>query len=158
MSGFIFFLIVVFVILPNLSKIGKSNTNGAKQKYKTGQKTWGKPHAQMTKVITDKYGHSNKRSVRHKQMHSKDGNQVFPEEHKDHVREREKRDKRAVQVMENVMHGRKNQGITRVANKGREDWGTRGDAGLGLFGALIGMIVLGFIVYYGLEFIRNNKI
>jgi hypothetical protein len=156
MSGFIFFLVLVFVVFPNLSKIGKAKRAAQKPKFKSIQKTWGQTHTQIAKTKTDQYGHSDTRDVRHQQMHSKDGNQVFPEEHRNHVREREARDKQAKRKIEQGMHSRDNISILRAGSKGRSDWGVRGDSNKGFIGVLIGLAVLGALAYYGMELTRNN--
>ncbi|HFB54439.1 MAG TPA: hypothetical protein ENJ46_00825 [Hellea balneolensis] len=155
MSGFIFFLVIVFVLMPSLSKMGKSKRTAQKSKFKSTQKTWGQTHAQIAKTETDQYGHSNTRKTRHQQMHSKDANQVFPEEHKIHVRAREARDKLAQRNIEKAMHSRNNTAIIQVGNKGRSDWGVRGDTS-GLIKPLLIIVILGVVVYYGFEYIGGN--
>ncbi|MBL4871527.1 MAG: hypothetical protein JKX72_11300 [Robiginitomaculum sp.] len=131
---FIFIImILVFVIIPWVNK----------SKEKKGKKNnWGQSHAQ----IKNKYGHSGASNMAHKRLHSSDSSSAFPEGHKEHVQARDIRDAQENRKMEQTIHSHKNVGIVRAQNKGRSDWGTRGDKTS--FTGLIVIIILAVLLYF----------
>lgn len=123
MDGFIFIIFLLFFVFPILKKINKAARKPAKKptsKYRNLPKKsnpWGVDHGQV-------------RQERHQQLHSQDNSQVFPEEHAERVRVRDKRDRKEHRRMETNIHSRDNNAMSRVSNKSRLDWGARGESGM----------------------------
>lgn len=138
---YIFFIVfIIFFVLPWFNKAKKKNKKNARGSSNKGS-NWGQTHEQ---IKANKYGHSGASNTAHKRLHSRDTSNAFPEEHQAHVRQRDQRDRIENRKMEETIHSRKNVGIIRASNKGRDDWGARGDkASLsGLLALLIGGVVL----------------
>ena len=141
MNWFFVLIFIVFFVLPFTKKMfagGKTNTKSSKN--------WGQTHEQIQK----KYGHSGATNRAHKNLHSRDDSQVFPESHQARVRARDKRDQAKNRKMEAVLHGKNNRGIIKASNKGRSDWGER--ASSSPLKGLIALLILGLIAYSVLNF------
>lgn len=169
MSGFVFFAIIIFVVIPIIKNIA-GGTPAKKPASRTrsssgsnsgsGQKNW----TQVQKLLQeqmraqnkntnfgkkDKHGHSGARRNTHNRMHSGDGDtRVFTESHQARVKKRDTRDRSERNRIEAMLHSKKNRSIVREGNKSIDGWGKRGDgASVGgllfllLFG-LIGILVL----------------
>lgn len=127
MGGFIFFVFVAFFVIPALSKSAKRKKKPAKQKQ------WGQSHADILKAVQEqreKHGHSNAKQNTHSRLHANDESNVFPEDHLQRVRARDLRDRKKNQKIEEEIHSRKNRGVIRAGNKGRDDWGVHGETPL----------------------------
>ena len=142
MNGFIIFLIFIFVVLPMLTKTSK------KKKAVKGGPT--KPMAKPTPKPSWKYGHSDTQAQKHRNLHQGDGDtNVYTKDHARRVAMRDRRDKAQRLKMEMTVHGKNNFGIKRAGNRGRDDWGTKGDSG-----SIKALIPLMFLLGLGYAIIR----
>lgn len=143
MAEFIIFVIVIFVIIPMLTNAKKKPAK-FKQKSKTNTqraKKYIKPSA--------KYGHSGTRARVHKDLHRGDGDaNVFSKSHAARVAARNRRDAIAKAKMKKSLDRHSRIAIMRAGNRGRDDWGARGDRGPHGFGSVLAIFVIGFIIYY----------
>ena len=147
MNWFFGLIFIVFFVVPFTKKMlvgGKTNTKPSKN--------WGQTHEQIQK----KYGHSGATNRAHKNLHNRDGSQVFPDSHQARVRARDKRDRAKNRKMEATMHSKSNRGIIKASNKGRSDWGERA-SGSPIKG-LITLLILGLIAYLVLNSSLLNMI
>lgn len=119
MNGFIFFAIFIFFVIPFLKSLNKNAKKPAPRNLdrQRNASPWGEDHGQV-------------KQQRHQVLHRQDSFQVFPEDHADRVRARDKRDRKENRRMETNIHSRINEAMTRVSNKSRSDWGAKGDSGL----------------------------
>ncbi len=140
--SFFIIIFVLFFLIPWATKANKKSSKKIKRAAQITQKTWGQTHTQ----IQDKYGHSGARNTAHKRLHNRDASSAFPKGHQEHVRKRDLRDVRENSKMEQTIHSRKNVGIIRAGNKGRSDWGARGDKGSLRF--WIGLIFVVALAYF----------
>lgn len=156
MSGFVFFAIIVFVVIPmikNAAKTKPAKKSASKSRSGSTQQNWSQVQELLQQKINEQssgkrnaHGHSAARQNTHKRMHSRDGNtQVFPESHMARVRKRDTRDRSERNRIEAMLHSKKNRSITRESNRGIDSWGERGDASGG--GALIFLILFGLIAF-----------
>lgn len=167
MSGFVFFAIIIFVVIPiikNIASAKPAQKPVRKSGSGSGQKNW----AQVQEVLQQKIqeqarqqssrratnkrdarGHSDARKQTHTRMHSRDGDtEVFPETHMARVRKRDQHDRTERNRIEAMLHSKKNRSIFRDGNKSVDTWGERGDAVSGggwLFLLLFGLIAV-FVV------------
>jgi len=162
MGGFIFFLFLIFFVIPAIKnaagggKSAKGNKKrqnarrelaakmaAARQTAQNKQKNpWGGQSGQK-----NKHGHSDDRQRTHENLHRRDSNEdVFPAEHLMHVTMRQKRDKAERARMEETIHHSENKAIKRTGNKGVDNWGARGD-GIGNGGGFV-VLVLGALAAY----------
>ena len=137
--------IIVFIVIFVLPWINKAKKKSGKSKRRPVPKNnnWGQSHQQ----IKNKYGHSGASNTAHKRLHSSDASSAFPKGHNENVKARDIRDAIENRKMEQTIHNRKNVGIIRAGNKGRSDWGSRGDktSFTGLFVVLILVAVLFYL-------------
>ena len=141
------FFIIIFVLFFLIPWATKANNKKTSKKMKRAaqlkQNTWGQTHTQIQK----KHGHSGASNTAHKRLHNRDTSNAFPKGHQEHVRKRDLRDVRENSKMEQTIHSRKNVGIIRAGNKGRSDWGARGDKGsLGFWIGLIFVIAVAYFI------------
>jgi hypothetical protein len=136
MNEFIFFVFLIFILLPFIKKAIKSSTNlSANNKRRPAKANWGQTHGQIKAQL-------------HKQLHKNDASNVFPEEHQANVRERDQRDRQEYRKMEKVIHGRNNKAMTKVGNKSRTDWGTRGESGATSSKMIMTVILLVLLAHF----------
>ena len=155
MSGFVFFAIIVFVVIPIIKNAAK--TKPAKKpgsRSVSNQQNWSQAQERLQQKINEQssgkrnaHGHSAARKNTHKRLHSRDGNtEVFPETHMARVRRRDTHDRSERNRIEAMLHSKKNRSITRESNKGIDTWGKRGDASGG--GGLLFLILFGLIAFF----------
>ena len=150
MGGFIFFVFLVLFVLPIIKEaIKNSNNLNAPNRREKPKSAWGQTHGQIKAQL-------------HKQLHSQDNADVFPEEHQARVRERDKRDRQEFKKMESTIHGRRNRAMTKVGNKSRHDWGTRGESELTSWKTIMTVILLVLLAHFIIagffpELIPGNK-
>ncbi|NNC36270.1 MAG: hypothetical protein EX271_07585 [Acidimicrobiales bacterium] len=116
MDGFIILLFLIFFVIPFIKRMTK-NTKKSVSKYRDlskNVKTWGMDHGQV-------------KQQRHRQLQKNNDSHVFPEDHDDRVRARDLRDRKELRRMETNIHGKHNKAMTKVSNKSRTDWGTKGE-------------------------------
>lgn len=119
MDGLIFFIFLIFFVFPFLKKINSATKKSGKT-YKDFSKkmnTWGLDHGQV-------------KQKRHEQLHSQNNSDVFPEDHAERVRARDKRDRKEFRRMETNIHSRVNRAMTKVSNKSQTGWGSKGESGM----------------------------
>ncbi|PHR94367.1 MAG: hypothetical protein COA69_01870 [Robiginitomaculum sp.] len=150
MGNFFVFMLVMFFAGPFLKKLF-GGANPTPKPAPRRRNNFGKTHAQIVNntytKTTNAYGHSNAKRRNHMRMHSKDKSTVFPEEHQAKVQARDLRDAQENRKIEKAIHGRTNFGIVRASNKSREDWGVRGETGVGSFKGLVTLMVLAVVGY-----------
>ena len=155
MSGFVFFAIIVFIVIPiikNAAKTKPAKKPGDRSRSVSNQQNWSQVQELLRQKINEQssgkrnaHGHSAARKNTHKRLHSRDGNtEVFPESHIARVRRRDTRDRSERNRIEAMLHSKKSRSITRESNKGIDTWGVRGDASGGgfLFLILFGLIAV----------------
>lgn len=138
-----FIFVIVFIIFFVLPWFNKAKKKGKKNKRPIPSKNsnWGQTHDQ---IKANKYGHSGASNTAHKRLHGKDTSSAFPEGHRAKVRKRDLRDQIENRKMEATIHNSKNTSITRASNKGRDDWGARGDK-MSL-GGLFALLIIGAVL------------
>ncbi len=158
MGNFVFFLFFIFFVLPILKGVfgGGKGAKGKKtpaqirreleaKMARSGQKVLNKQSNPWE--VKNKHGHSGARQRTHKTMHSRDGdNDVFPEEHLEHVRKRDIRDRAERARMEKTIHRSENNAIRQTGNKSVDGWGVRGEKGGG--GALVFLALAALAAYF----------
>ena len=125
MEGLIFIFFLIFFVFPFLKNLSKNTSKSANRYQKIAKRL--QEEARQRGEPTD---HGVTKARKHQQLHRNDNSNVFPEEHQAHVRARQKRDRAEYRKMEQTIHSKENKAMTKVANKGRIDWGTRGDNGM----------------------------
>lgn len=138
-----FIFVIVFIIFFVLPWFNKAKKKGKKSNRPAPSRNtkWGQTHEQ---IKANKYGHSGAKNTAHKRLHSKDTSSAFPETHQERVRKRDLRDRIENRKMENTIHSRNNTGIIRASNKGRDDWGARGDKTS--LGGLFALLIIGGVL------------
>jgi len=151
------FFIAIFVIFFVIPVIKRANNKKAARKFKRAQKTrantWGKTHDQIAKTGTDQHGHSDAKARLRQRLRQQSGSGAFPKDHKIREQRRTMSDRLKNQKMEAAMHGKKNRAITKAGNKGRDDWGVRGED-MSATGLVI-VVVLGAIAYFVFSFMSG---
>ncbi len=151
MDGFIFFLIFIFIIVPIIKNIFGSKKSAKKNtRAKTSQ--WGQSHKQLkdqqlknpqqnsVSANRDKGNHSPTRYQTHQRTHQRTQDQI------DRERAQDLRQRDAHQRLESLQNRKRGRDIIRIGNKGRDDWGVRGDnSGVG---AVITVVILGIIIFF----------
>jgi hypothetical protein len=145
MNGLIFFLFLIFFVFPILKNISKTTK---KTKSKSKYQVIAEKLQQEARQRMEQGGHDGTRRRKHQQLHKNDGSDVFPDEHLEHVQARDRRDRQEYRKMEATIHGKKNRAMTKVANKSRTDWGTRGDSGLTSSRGIMIFVLLLALVYF----------
>ena len=159
MSGFVFFAIIVFIIIPMIKNAAKSKpAKKSPNKSRSGstQQNWSQVQELLQQKINEQasskrnaHGHTAARKNTHKRMHSRDGNkEVFPESHLARVRKRDQRDRSERNRIEAMLHSKKNTSIIREGNKGVDTWGKRGDAS---GGSIIFLLLFGLVAFFVLS-------
>ncbi len=151
MDGFIFFLIFIFIIIPIIKNIvgtNKSTKKNARTKTNPHTKTnpWGQNHEQLktqqaNPVITNRgNNHKPTRYQTHQRTHQRNQDQI------DRERAQDLRQRDAHQRLESLQNRKRGRDIIRIGNKGRDDWGVKGDnSGVG---GVITVVILGVIVFF----------
>ncbi len=138
---FIFVIVfIIFFVLPWFNKAKKKGKKSNRPAPSRNNK-WGQTHEQ---IKANKYGHSGASNTAHKRLHSKDTSSAFPKGHRANVRKRDLRDQIEKRKMERTIHSSKNTGIIRASNKGRDDWGARGDKTS--LGGLFALLIIGAVL------------
>jgi len=117
MSGFVFFAIIVFVIIPmikNAAKPKPAKKSANKSRSGSRQQNWSQVQELLQQKINeqsskqrDAHGHSAARKNTHQRLHSRDGNtEVFPESHMARVRKRDMRDRSERNRIEAMLHSK----------------------------------------------------
>ncbi len=174
MSGFVFFAIIIFIVIPMIKNAAKSTSTkkpankkpGSKSRSGSTQQNWSQVQELLQQKIAEKsnnsgqyqydkqralrnrdaHGHSAARQNTHQRLHSRDGNkEVFPESHMARVHKRDMRDRSERNRIEAMLHSKKNTSIIRESNKGVEGWGVRGDASGGY--GLLFLLLFGLIAF-----------
>lgn len=136
MNEFIFFVILVFIVLPFIRKaIKSSNSLNANNLERAPKSAWGQTHGQIKAQLN-------------KQRHGNTDSNVFPEEHQAHVRERDQRDRQEYRKMEKAIHGRNNTPMIKISNKSRSDWGVRGESGATSSKMIITVLLLVLLAHF----------
>jgi len=160
MSGFIFFAVIVFVVIPiikNAAKAKPANKQTSKSPSGSRQQNWSQVQEILQQKIVEQseqsgqssakrnaQGHSAARRNTRERMRTGDGDtQVFPDSHMARVRKRDQRDRSERNRIEAMLHSKKNTSIVREGNRGVENWGRRGDKSGG--GGFLFLILLGLI-------------
>ncbi len=155
MNAFVVFLIFIFVIyiLPRMVKNSAEKPRSTKPPAKPRQKTQNTPwHLDQAEIkrkmreFTDKHGHSGARRQTHRDLHRNDNADVFPENHAQRERMRDRKDRLNRAQMERASHSSKNRGVIRAQNHGRDDWGARGDRGFTSSQVVLTIILLLILV------------
>lgn len=136
MDGFFIFFVLVFFVLPAIFKsMNKNGKSSSRKRRPSRTNKWGQSHGQIKAQL-------------HKQLHSRDSADVFPEEHQAHVAARDQRDIQEFRKIEKAIHGRNNKAMTKVGNKSRTDWGVRGESGLTSSKAIVTLILLVLLAHF----------
>jgi len=142
MNGLIFLFFLFFFVFPllkNISKGTRKSTNRYQEIAKRLQ--------EEARNRTQQADHGVTKARKHQQLHRNDSSDVFPEEHEAHVQARYIRDQKEFAKMERTIHSKNNRAMTRVSNKTRDDWGTRGDNGLTSSKSIIIVLLLLLLAY-----------
>ncbi|MBL4853362.1 MAG: hypothetical protein JKY25_03900 [Robiginitomaculum sp.] len=170
MDGFIFFLIFIFVVLPVLKNIfgdGKSAQKNARAKANK----WGQNHQQIKNDhkqtssqsqkrthVQDKYQYQydKQRAQRNRNNHKQTSFQTHQRTHprtqdqRDRDKDRDDRQRETHERLASLQNRNRSRDIIRTGNKGRDDWGVRGDnSGIG---GVITVIILGVITFFTITY------
>ena len=165
MSGFVFFLIFIFVIIPIFKNITAGSTtkktvHKPKAMADSGQNNWPQEQKLLQEQMKaqnkntsfgkrDAQGHSDARKQTRTRLRDGKDKSVFPESHMARVRKRDQRDRSERNRIEAMLHSQKNTSIIRESNKSVDSWGKRGDRSSG--GGFLFLILFGLIAIYALN-------
>ncbi len=145
MDGFIFFLIFIFIVIPIIKNIfGGAKSDKKKPRSKANQ--WGQSHAQIKNQPANPV--STNRGNDHKQTSFQTHQRT--QDQKMRGKERDDRQREAHRRLASLQNRERGDDIVRIGNKGRDDWGVRGDnSGVG---GMITVIILGVITFFALSY------
>jgi len=136
-DGFIFLIFLLFFVFPFLKRLNKSSKKPTRKYRNVSKKVsgWGMENGQV-------------RQQQHKQSHKNVSSDVFPEDHDDRVRARDQHARREYLKMEKNIHSKQNNAMTRISNKSRNDWGSKGESGITSSKAVIIFLLLILLAHF----------